>query len=236
MDDSASASSTILNSIVWANSAPNIVPGMNLVVTYSDVEGGWPGIGNLNADPLFWYPHTFDVHLKPGSPVIDQGDPNTPWDADNTPPDMGAYSVDPGYAPAPANYCEGNVNSDGCRAVISSTGTPTLPGPDDFFLQVDQAIAGAFGIFIWSLAPDEAPFQGATLCLAPPIVRGAPRVTGGSGPCGGTATEHLTQLLMVQTLGGIAYQNAYAQFWYRDSAAPPFFIALSDALELTLVP
>ncbi|MFG0316859.1 MAG: right-handed parallel beta-helix repeat-containing protein, partial [Planctomycetota bacterium JB042] len=45
-------------------------------VTYSDVEGGHPGIGNFDADPSF-VDAAFDLHLRPGSPCIDAGDPNT---------------------------------------------------------------------------------------------------------------------------------------------------------------
>ena len=40
-------------------------------VTYSNVDGGWPGAGNIDTDPLF----THDYHLQPESPCIDTGDP-----------------------------------------------------------------------------------------------------------------------------------------------------------------
>ncbi len=41
------------------------------MVTYSDVEGGWPGEGNIDADPLFVGGD--DFHLRTGSPCIDAG-------------------------------------------------------------------------------------------------------------------------------------------------------------------
>jgi len=43
------------NSIVWGNGLNPIVDELDAVttVTYSNVEGGWPGDGNINADPLF---------------------------------------------------------------------------------------------------------------------------------------------------------------------------------------
>jgi hypothetical protein len=44
-------------------------------VTYSDVQGGWPGEGNIDADPRFSSRGRFDYLLRPSSPCIDGGDP-----------------------------------------------------------------------------------------------------------------------------------------------------------------
>ncbi|MCK4655253.1 MAG: right-handed parallel beta-helix repeat-containing protein, partial [Candidatus Cloacimonetes bacterium] len=41
---------TIVNNILWNNS-PNEITG-NVTVTYSDIEGGYAGIGNIDSDPL----------------------------------------------------------------------------------------------------------------------------------------------------------------------------------------
>jgi hypothetical protein len=40
-------------------------------VTYSDVDGGYSGTGNINSDPLFV--GSGDYHLQSGSPCIDTG-------------------------------------------------------------------------------------------------------------------------------------------------------------------
>jgi parallel beta-helix repeat protein len=45
-------------------------------VMYSNVEGGYPGEGNIDADPLFVTFHGFDYLLHPDSPCIDTGDPS----------------------------------------------------------------------------------------------------------------------------------------------------------------
>jgi hypothetical protein len=48
------------------------------VVTYSDIQGGYPGAGNIDEDPLLAAPGSGDFHLMPGSPCIDTGDNGAP--------------------------------------------------------------------------------------------------------------------------------------------------------------
>lgn len=64
----------IVNSILWGNSAttnPELGPDVN--ITYSVIEGGYPGSGNIESDPLFVNSSSGDYHLNPGSPCIDSG-------------------------------------------------------------------------------------------------------------------------------------------------------------------
>jgi parallel beta-helix repeat protein len=63
----------ITNSILWGNS-PNeieITNGGNPTVTFSDIQGGYAGEGNIDSDPLFKGYRNY--HLKKGSPCIDAG-------------------------------------------------------------------------------------------------------------------------------------------------------------------
>jgi hypothetical protein len=65
---------TITNSILWNNalSLQGDPPCPTcFTVTYSDIEGGWPGTGNINTDPLFV--GGGDYRLQMGSPCIDAG-------------------------------------------------------------------------------------------------------------------------------------------------------------------
>jgi len=62
----------IENSIVWGNTSSQITLDMSSAanVSYSDVQGGWSGMGNIDADPLF-APGGGDIVA--GSPCIDAG-------------------------------------------------------------------------------------------------------------------------------------------------------------------
>jgi len=84
--------STLLeNCIIWGNAAPGIVDESGeLEVYYCDIEGGWPGEGNIDEDPMFVSSNKDDYRLLWSSPCIDTGHPDA-LDADSTRSDMGAY-------------------------------------------------------------------------------------------------------------------------------------------------
>jgi parallel beta-helix repeat protein len=83
-------SPTVTNCIFWSD-LPNEISGDSSIVTYSDVEGGYTGEGNIDEDPMFVLADNDDYRLLWGSPCIDSGDPNMPLDADGTRCDMGAH-------------------------------------------------------------------------------------------------------------------------------------------------
>ena len=106
------SSLTITNSILWNDSPQEIyviyVDGTTSpVVNYSDIKGGYTGIGNINSDPLFVNAAAGDFHLQVGSPCIDSANddeaPATDKDGNPRPQDgnydgvaisdMGAYET-----------------------------------------------------------------------------------------------------------------------------------------------
>jgi parallel beta-helix repeat protein len=111
----SSDNSTLTNCILWGDVGGEIAG--TATVTYSDVQGGYAGTGNIDADP-----HLSDFRPYSGSPCIDAGDPNFApppgardldghqrvWDgnSDGTARvDMGAYEF--------GSYRYGDMNCDG---------------------------------------------------------------------------------------------------------------------------
>ena len=105
----------VANSIIYFNgdgSQIDQVEGDKSVITYSDVQGSWPGTGNIDSDPIFADPLNNDYHLmsqtgrwdpvniiwvqdEQSSPCIDAGDPGSDVGLEPDPNgsiiNMGAY-------------------------------------------------------------------------------------------------------------------------------------------------
>lgn len=104
----------IVNNIVWGNeiSMSEEVDAREYTVQYNDVQGGWPGIGNIDLDPGFADAASGDYHLKSQagrwdpvardwvtddvtSPCVDAGDPGSDVGDEPDPngrrTNMGAY-------------------------------------------------------------------------------------------------------------------------------------------------
>lgn len=89
-----SSAPIITNSILWGDTASFgneiYLDGSTIEITYSNIEGGWSGVGNIDADPVFVLPEKMDYRLLWESPCIDTGNPDS-LDADGTRSDMGAH-------------------------------------------------------------------------------------------------------------------------------------------------
>jgi hypothetical protein len=73
---STASAPTVMNCILWGDSYSEIFispggwyPDRQPIVSHCDIQGGYPGTGNLNADPRF----ESGYHLPAGSPCIDSG-------------------------------------------------------------------------------------------------------------------------------------------------------------------
>jgi predicted outer membrane repeat protein len=150
----AGGTTTLQNSIVYFNTGAEIVG--SATVTYSDIEGGFAGTGNIDASPLFLDVANGDLHFSVDSPAIDvadnsalppdtldlDGDGNTtepiPYDLDGHPRvingvvDMGAYeyisSFEPNInvAPASLSVTVAEGESSSESFTISNNGTAAL--------------------------------------------------------------------------------------------------------------
>jgi hypothetical protein len=97
----SNVNNTITNSVIWQNYSGEIISSFaQPIVTFSDVMGGYPGEGNIDADPLFEDPVNNNFQLTWAgypvvseftSPCIDSGNPASEPDPDLTIADMGAH-------------------------------------------------------------------------------------------------------------------------------------------------
>ena len=137
-NDNLKGSITLTNDIIYSDSRGEVVNSSYsdpiAIVTYSNVQGGSSGTGNINKDPLFVNAAIGDLHLKPGSPCLGvgtaDGAPST--DLDGTPrpnpPSMGAYEM--GLVPATITgftLTPAQINAPGplVTASVSVTGSFT---------------------------------------------------------------------------------------------------------------
>lgn len=79
----AGTMAVLSNSILWGNTPDQFFnhPLSTVTVTYSNIQGGWAGIGNINADPLLGPladngGFSFTNALGAGSPAIDSANPD----------------------------------------------------------------------------------------------------------------------------------------------------------------
>jgi hypothetical protein len=113
----ASGDMTLTNCILWGNSPDEIqVLTGTSTITFSDIQGGFDGEGDIDTDPCFADPNSGDYHLKSEagrwdpnsqswildditSPCIDAGDPNSDWSTELWPHgkriNIGAYGGTP---------------------------------------------------------------------------------------------------------------------------------------------
>jgi predicted outer membrane repeat protein len=134
---------TAVNSIFWGDIGGELVrtDGSSLTVTYSDVQGGFAGIGNINADPRFVNPAQGDLHLQSGSPCIQAGTASAPdlplFDRDGNAriaggtPDMGAYEFSSGPLSFYVDKATGSDANPGTSAAPFQTVSRALNGLTD---------------------------------------------------------------------------------------------------------
>jgi len=220
---------TVTNSIVWNNTPLNCDP--TTIASYSDIQGGWPGIGIIDADPLLWDPDGHDFHLLQVSPCIDTGNPAHAPDPDGSRTDMGALWFDASNCLEPFVFCTAKTNSQGCDARIGSEGT-CVAGSDGFYITAVDVVDHSTGLLLWGLNRTAVPFQGGTLCVAT-TNRLSPQNSTGSFPppsCTGTFSTHISADFMAKNALN-AGTAVYAQYWYRDVAHPDGTgVGLTDAL------
>jgi len=136
------STATVRNCIMWGDTSPEIANSTLFVgaanVTFSNVQGGYTGTGNINADPLFVLPGNpnHNYRLLAGSPCINTGTntgaPARDRDGTNRPldgtVDMGAYEYD---VTPPTVSCLNNLKFLNNNGVASITAIELDNGSSD---------------------------------------------------------------------------------------------------------
>lgn len=133
---------SVRNSIFWGNEYGDGFSTIDIAgtagaiaVTYSNVEGGFAGEGNLNADPVFSDDSV--AYLDPSSPCVDAGNPSPEFNDTEDPANAGS-------ARWPAH---GLLRNDmGAFGGPGSAGVSNPP-PTVVFIPAAASIAGAAGSF-----------------------------------------------------------------------------------------
>ena len=116
---------TLRNCILWGNAASEgseiYESEKPLVITYSNIQGGHTGTGNIDADPLFADASNDDLHLQETSPCINTG---TSEDAPSDDLDSNFRPTGSGYDMGAYEY-QGPIVIDGYSA-SPNTGKPSL--------------------------------------------------------------------------------------------------------------
>ena len=169
---SVSSNISIRNSIVWSNDDNDDVPiilidpASNSPVQYSCIEGGYPGQGNIDKDPMFASSSGSDYHLRSVfgrygswgtwiidgeySPCIDAGDPQDPFNAEPLTNgkciNMGAYG---GTTEASKGADAWIYHVDKSNGSNSNSGTSR----SEAFATIQKAVNEAYNgdtILVWS--------------------------------------------------------------------------------------
>jgi hypothetical protein len=228
---------TLRNTIVKASFWPG---AMGTFADYcaGTLPAGTIGVGNVAGETGLWNIAGSHYRLRPGSPCIDAGDPNSPLDPDGTRADIGALPFDPTFSPTPVTYCAGKPNSDGCVPAIGAFGAASATSGGPFGITASNEVANKPGLLLLALGAGAAPFQGGTLCLASPIKRLGAQTSGGAGPCTGSYAFDMGAYLASGAHAGLVPgAQAYCQWWNRDPLDPAGFgSGLSNGLVFGVAP
>ena len=235
---------TVKDCLIWGNEGSEIGAfsspydqGTQALVSYSCVEGGFPGTANISSDPQF--ASTTEFTLQATSPCVDAGDPLASADPDGSTRDQGARWLGWTGAAAPVAYCSPKTNSLGCVPTLEFQGEASLSEPDDFHLLATNLRNQQFGALFWSTSPAHVPYGGAFRCVGSPSFRTVHQLAGGSPwpvqDCTGTLDVFLDHASLL-SMGGAGTQF-YAQIWSRDPGHPDgTHVGLTSAMCVTIAP
>lgn len=204
-----SGATSVSNSIVYFHPVANITG--QAMATHSDIQNGYPGVGNLNFDPAFVGPGSHPEHyaLAPFSPCIDAGDPGASSNDACRPSGRGTERNDMGALGGP-----GNCGSSGPSVVVCgaqsyggllnamtldwsfTSGQAPFPG----VMSIGNGFAQSAALLLVGFEAGATPLNGLTILVDPASANPVPFVLDGSGSWSATINLQVPFLVGVPVL------------------------------------
>ena len=139
----------------------------------------------------------------------------------------------------PLSTCQSKLDSLGCLSRVSSSGEPSVSGPEPFYVCAAPVRNLRPGACLFSPTELSAPFHGGRLCVGgQPVMVLIPSSAGSAtgNDCSGYLSFRFDAALFA-SLGISAGTTLYTQMWYRDPGFPaPNNYGLSNGLKFTTCP
>jgi len=125
-----------------------------LDISFSNIQDGWDGEGNINTDPLFTNEAIGDFTLQPNSSCIDAGDPNSPLDPDGTIADMGAFYFNQSAEESDVTFTLGDIDYDNNTVEVWMENSIDIGGAQLWFsgFDIGGASGGLAGEYGWMVS------------------------------------------------------------------------------------
>jgi hypothetical protein len=145
------------------------------------------------------------------------------------------------WSSGPQTFCTKKVNSLGCRPAIDFSGTPSATSASPFLITGTNILNQKLSLLFYGYGSAFTPFQGVTICVAPPLKRLPTQNSGGNvGPldCSGFLSTDFNQRIQGGIDPGLVPgATISARWYYRDGQDPAGFgTGLSDAVRFAICP
>lgn len=144
-----------------------------------------------------------------------------------------------GVVRPPTSYCTAGTTTNGCQALIASSGEPSRCSGQPFEISVGGVEGQKTGILFFGYTPTNSQWGAGSsfVCITPPTTRASTQTSGGTaGACDGAFQLDFNAWMAANSLRAPqAGDEAFAQAWFRDPGSPKA-TSLSNALRMTIAP
>lgn len=144
-----------------------------------------------------------------------------------------------GVVPPPTTYCTAGTTTNGCQALMSSSGEPSRSSGAAFEIDVSGVEGQKTGILFFGFTPTNSHWGSGSsfVCVAPPTIRASTQSSAGTaGACDGAFQLDFNAWMAANSFRAPqAGDEAFVQAWFRDPGSAKA-TSLSNALRLVVAP